>query len=65
MASTGADFGVYLVLWYQCEQFKQPAQSDIDVTWSLSKLRPWETIAVEKFDLAFTAPPSSPDFQYS
>jgi hypothetical protein len=65
MEGARADFGVYLVLWYRCDQFAEPPQSDIDLTWSLTKLRPWETIAVEKFDLGLSAAPSDSAFHYA
>ena len=58
MQSCKADLGVYLVLWYRCEVFDRPNTADIDLTWSLTKVRPWETIAIEKFDLGFPVSPS-------
>jgi hypothetical protein len=65
MKAVNADYGVYLVLWYQCEEFNYPKESDVDVTWSLTKKRPWETIVVEKFDLALPKPPSHRDFSFA
>jgi hypothetical protein len=52
MRSVSPDYGVYLVLWYQCEAFPQPEQNAVDITWQLTKLRPFDNIVVEKFDLA-------------
>jgi hypothetical protein len=65
MRSAQANYGVYLVLWYKCEAFPEPAQDNIDVTWGLTKLRPWENIVVESFDLAIPTPPSARTFEYS
>ena len=64
MQSTGADYGVYLVLWYKCNSFQEPKDSNVDVTWSLTKLRPWENIIVESFNLARPSPPSDRSFEY-
>ena len=65
MRSARADYGVYLVLWYKCQAFPEPAQDNIDVTWGLTKLRPWENIVVESFNLAIPTPPSARTFQYA
>jgi len=64
MRSNGADYGVYLVLWYQCDEFQKPSSSETDVTWELTKLRPWKTIVVEKFNLALPISPSVRSYKY-
>lgn len=65
MQSCRADFGIYLVLWYQCEEFSRPPESAIDTTWALTKKRPWETIAVEQFDLGLPKSPSERNFSFT
>lgn len=64
MHSTNANYGVYLVLWYQCDRFPEPRESKLDITWRLTKLRPWETIVVETIELAFPKPPSDRSYKF-
>ncbi len=58
MKSTSSTFGIYLVLWYKCEEFEEPKTSSTDLTWGLTKNRPYQTIIVELFDLSLPIPPS-------
>lgn len=62
--SARADYGVYLVLWYKCKEFPEPAAEGADITWDLTKIRPWENIVIERFDLAIPVSPSSKNFKY-
>ncbi len=64
MRRTGASYGIYLVLWYKCELYPKPNESGLELTLRLTKLRPWETIVVEQFDLAIPLSPSHRDFEY-
>jgi len=63
MTSVGASNGIYLVLWFKCASFDQPAESSIDITWGLTKKRPWETIVVQTMDLSLPLPPSNRRFE--
>jgi hypothetical protein len=65
MQSSKADFGIYLVLWYKCEEFNHPPSTDWELTLSLTKIKPWKTITVEKFDLSLPKSPSSRDYSFS
>lgn len=63
MTSVRADYGIYLVLWYQCDQFPEPRESDVDLTWNLTKRRPLESIVIEKMNLALPISPSDRRFK--
>jgi hypothetical protein len=64
MQGVKADYGVYLVPWYKCAAFAEPSGEVVDVTLPLAKIRPWENIVVESFDLSIPGSPSSRDFVF-
>ena len=64
MKNTHADYGIYLVLWYQCESFPEPKESSMELTLNLTNLKPWENIVVEKFDLGIPLSPSDKRYKY-
>ena len=64
MDASGASYGIYLVLWYRCDEFKRSSEDGGDITWGLTMKRPWENIVIEKFDLSLPKSPSDKSFKY-
>jgi len=64
MRRTGADFGIYLVLWFQSADFNRPKDSALDLRLALHGSRPWNNILVEILDLSLPLPPSHPAFEF-
>ncbi|MCH7960562.1 MAG: hypothetical protein IID08_10535 [Candidatus Hydrogenedentes bacterium] len=62
MYSKGADFGIYLVLWYKCQQYDEPKEGSTDLKLGLTKLRHLENMTVEILDLSLPVSPSRTNF---
>ena len=64
MRAIDADYGIYLGLWYKCEAFDQPKESETDLGIRLMKMRPLTNIHVELFKLSLPQSPSKRSFMF-
>jgi hypothetical protein len=65
MHSVGADYGVYLVLWFKCAEFPRPSGEHVDVSWPLAKLVSGSNIDVQFLDVSLPVTASNPNFSFS
>jgi len=64
MHSVGADYGVYLVLWFKCAEFPCPPEEQVDVSWPLAKLVSGSNIDVQFLDVSLPVTASDPNFSF-
>ena len=64
MRAIDANYGIYLALWYKCEAFDKPEESQTDLGIRLMKMCPLKNIYVDSFDLSLPQSPSQRNFAY-
>jgi hypothetical protein len=65
MRRTSADFGIYLVLWFKCHAYDQPATTSLDLSLTLHKVRPLKNMSVEVLNLGLPEAPSDARFEFT
>lgn len=64
MRSKSADYGIYLVFSYKCDQFEKPEKDISILKLELTRLNKIGNISIETFDLSMPLPPSHKKFEY-
>ena len=64
MRSLGADYGIYLVLWYKGKYLDRPTVDHGDLKLELTKRKPLQNIIVDSIDLSWPLAPSDRGFRF-